>query len=80
MYSSRDDGSGNNNMQKGNHLTAHTTSLDPGNANKRFPYPEFKAIDNSLESYSEVMLSGYQDYRSEFETVAIYNPSNLTTK
>lgn len=53
-------------MQKGNYLTAHITSLDPGNANKRFAYTEFKAIDGSVESYAEVMLSGYQDYRSEF--------------
>jgi ubiquinone biosynthesis protein UbiJ len=72
VYSSRDDGNGDNNMQKGNRLTAHITSLDSGNANKRFAYPEFKAIDNSLASYSEVMLSGYQDYRNKTKRIKMY--------
>ena len=47
IYSSRDDSTGDNNMQKGNRFTAHITSLDPGNANKRLAYDVFKAIEQS---------------------------------
>ena len=63
IYSSRDDSSGDNNMQKGNRYTAHITSLDPGNANKRLAYDVFKAIEQSSGGYEEVMLTGYSDYR-----------------
>ena len=66
VYSSRDESSGNNNnMQKGSRSTAHITSLDPGNANKRLAYDVLKAIENSREGYSQIMLTGYQDYQSE---------------
>ena len=70
VYSSRDDSSrSRNNIQKGTRSTAHITSLDPGNANKRLAYDVLKAIENSQEGYSQIMLTGYQDYKSELETV-----------
>ena len=66
VYSSRDAKSGSsNNMQKGSRSTAHITSLDPGNANKRLAYDVLKAIENSQEGYNQIMLTGYQDYESE---------------
>ena len=68
VYSSRDSGSGRfNNMQKGSRSTAHITSLDPGNANKNLAYDVLKAIENSQEGYNQVMLTGYQDYYSEYK-------------
>lgn len=51
-------------MQKGTRTTAHITSLDPGNANKRIAYDVFKAIESSETGYAEVMLTGYKDYNS----------------
>ena len=65
IYSSRDDYTGNNNMQKGDRSTAHITSLDPGNANKRLAYDVFQAIEASNVGYGEVMLTGYRDYTSK---------------
>ena len=62
MYSSRDDSSGHNNMKEGNRSNANITSLDPGNANKRLAYDVLKAIENSKEGYSQIMLTGYQNY------------------
>ncbi|XP_062516971.1 uncharacterized protein LOC134192262 [Corticium candelabrum] len=72
IYSSRDDSTGNNNMQKGNKYTAHITSLDPGNANKRLAYDVFKAIEQSSGGYEEVMLTGYRDYRFKSSLIKMY--------
>ena len=50
-------------MQKRYKFSAHITSLDPGNANKRLAYDVLKAIEQSSVQYEEVMLTGYRDYR-----------------
>ena len=49
-------------MQKGTRFTAHITSLDSGDANKKIAFDVFEAIESSNVSYTEVMLSGYKDY------------------
>ncbi|XP_065836058.1 uncharacterized protein [Oscarella lobularis] len=72
VYSSRDDSTGHNNMQKGTRTTAHITSLDPGNANKRIAYDVFKAIESSETGYAEVMLTGYKDYNRKDPLVKMY--------
>ncbi|XP_062519924.1 uncharacterized protein LOC134194952 [Corticium candelabrum] len=72
VYSSRDDSSGKNNMQKGSRSTAHITSLDPGNANKRLAYDVLKAIENSHEGYIQIMLTGYQDYQRKTTLIKMY--------
>ncbi|XP_065846074.1 uncharacterized protein [Oscarella lobularis] len=72
LYSSRDDLSGDNNMQKGTRFTAHITSLDSGDANKKIAFDVFEAIESSNVSYTEVMLSGYKDYSAKSNLVQMY--------
>ena len=56
-------------MKKGDRSTAHITSLDSGNANKRLAYDVFKAIEASSIGYEEVMLTGYRDYRRKLNKI-----------
>ncbi|XP_062520464.1 uncharacterized protein LOC134195456 [Corticium candelabrum] len=79
IYSSRDDSSGHNNMKKGDRSTAHITSLDPGNANKRLAYDVFKAIEASSIGYEEVMLTGYRDYRHKNSLIKMYFNKTATS-
>eukprot|EP00118_Oscarella_pearsei_P023488 m.281541 g.281541 ORF g.281541 m.281541 type:complete len:340 (+) comp40649_c0_seq14:367-1386(+) len=64
VYSSRDNAEGQNNMQKGTRTNSGITTLDPGNANKKFALHVFEAIESSAAGYNQVMLTGYQDHRS----------------
>ena len=53
-------------MKEGNRSTANITNLDPGNTNKRLAYDVLKAIEDSKEGYSQIMLTGYQDYGCKY--------------
>ena len=62
IYSSRDNSTRRNNMQKGDRSTAHILTLDSQNANKRLAYDVLKAIEASSVGYQEMMLTGYRNY------------------
>ncbi|XP_065832697.1 uncharacterized protein [Oscarella lobularis] len=59
-------------MVKGTRNTANITSLDSHDNNNRFAYDVFKAINTSAYGYTEVMLSGYRDFRAKGDRVKMY--------
>ncbi|XP_062516049.1 uncharacterized protein LOC134191442 [Corticium candelabrum] len=66
IYSSRDDSTGRNNMQRGNRSTANILTPKSGDANKRLAYDVFKAIEASNGGYQEVRLTAFPDYAKPF--------------
>jgi hypothetical protein len=67
VYSTRDDNTGDNSMGQGTRLTAHITSLDPGNANKKLAYDLVTTMP-----FNDLMFSGYQDYNNQTNRVTFW--------